>query len=346
MDFKLIEKLKILLCGVACVFLAYAYILKHGHPVVAGIVAAVFLISILMLLVFERDPFVDLKLPEDLNLASDILLIIWGIFCICFAGKEMNHTLLPIIVLLVGVGVGALDIVRLVGEGALKNKSFKDIFNEQLHLPLWVDAILMFWILFYGFKEGWDSLEAFDFVFIGLVTLDMIHNLIILPAQIRKKKQIVSEYLQQLENEKESLASVNIDTNGFDEETRKLVIDRIDLIDHILIGKMSDNAIFSRKVNKEIEKVVADRASFIESLALHYAVSHPQAVERLQQSGLSRYEIGLCCLYYMGYNGKEVKDISDTSMVYHVNSTIRQKLGLKTNDVNLSTFIRELFGTN
>ena len=45
-------------------------------------------------------------------------------------------------------------------------------------------------------------------------------------------------------------------------------------------------------------------------------------------------------------NGKEVKDISDTSMVYHVNSTIRQKLGLKTNDVNLSTFIRELFGTN
>ena len=99
-------------------------------------------------------------------------------------------------------------------------------------------------------------------------------------------------------------------------------------------------------MNKEIEKVIADRSTFIESLALHYGVSHPQAVERLQQSGLSRYEIGLCCLYYMGYNGKEVKDISDTSMVYHVNSTIRQKLGLKTNDVNLSTFIRELFGTN
>ena len=32
-------------------------------------------------------------------------------------------------------------------------------------------------------------------------------------------------------------------------------------------------------------------------------------------------------------------------MVYHVNSTIRQKLGLKANDINLTTFIRELFGT-
>ena len=52
---------------------------------------------------------------------------------------------------------------------------------------------------------------------------------------------------------------------------------------------------------------------------------------------------GMCCLYYMGYNGKEVKDISDTSMIYHINSAIRQKLGMKPGDVNLSTFIREIF---
>ena len=45
----------------------------------------------------------------------------------------------------------------------------------------------------------------------------------------------------------------------------------------------------------------------------------------------------------MGYNGKEVKDISDTSVIYHINSAIRQKLGMKPGDVNLSTFIREIF---
>ena len=221
-------------------------------------------------------------------MGADILVIVAAIACFCLAETETDFSILPMMVL--GFAGAILDIVRLIGTGAFKNKSFKDIFDEQLRLPLFLNVIILFWPIHDGFKNGWDSLEAADFVFIGLLTLD--------------------------------------------------------LIDHILIGKMSDNAVFSRKVNKEIEKVVADRASFIESLALHYAVSHPQAVERLQQSGLSRYEIGLCCLYYMGYNGKEVKDISDTSMVYHVNSTIRQKLGLKTNDVNLSTFIRELFGTN
>ena len=343
MDFKLIEKLKDLSRALAIIYLIYAYMNKVGHTTGAVIVATALLLFVFALLIFGDKFLPNINLPEC-SLGADILVIVAAIACFCLAETETDFSILPMMVL--GFAGAILDIVRLIGTGAFKNKSFKDIFDEQLRLPLFLDVIILFWPIHDGFKNGWDSLEAADFVFIGLLTLDLIHNLIILPSVNRKEKQIVREYLEQLENEKESLASVSIDTNGFDEETRKLVIDRIDLIDHILIGKMSENAVFSRKVNKEIEKVIADRSSFIESLALHYAVSHPQAVERLQQSGLSRYEIGLCCLYYMGYNGKEVKDISDTSMVYHVNSNIRQKLGLKTNDVNLSTFIRELFGTN
>ena len=288
MDYKLIEKIKTLLCGLVCVFLVYAYFFKHGHPVVASIVAAISLLTILALLIFVQDPFPDLKMPDDPNLASSSLLIIGAIYCICFEAEEMDLTTMPL-VLLIGFGVGALDVVQLVGEGALKNKSFKEIFNEQLRLPLWFDVLLLFWPIYQGFKDGWDSLESFYFVAIGLFTLDLIHNLIILPSLIRKERETIREYCRQLENEKKSLASVNIDTAGLDEETKKLVIDRIDLIDHILIGRMSGNALFSRKVNKEIERVVADRASFIESLTLHYAVSHPQAVDRLQQSGLARY---------------------------------------------------------
>jgi hypothetical protein len=343
MDFKLIEKLKDLSWALAIIYLIYAYMNKVGHTTGAVIVATVLLLLVLTMLIIEDKILPNINLPEC-SLGADILVIVAAIVCVCLAETGTDFSILPMMVF--GFVGAILDIVRLIGTGTFKNKSFKDIFNEQLRLPIFLDVVILFWPIHDGFKNGWDSLEAADFVFIGFFTLDLIHNLIILPSVHRKEKQIVREYLEQLKDEKESLASVDIDTNGFDEETRKLVIDRIDLIDHILIGKMSDNAVFSRKVNKKIEKVIADRSSFIESLALHYAVSHPQAVERLQQSGLSRYEIGLCCLYYMGYNGKEVKDISDTSMVYHVNSTIRQKLGLKTNDVNLSTFIRELFGTN
>lgn len=342
MDYKLLDKVKTLLFFLSGNYVVFACIYAKGHPVLAGIVAVLLLFISLAFVLFDRDYFPGLDLPDDIcNLAFDTLIFVIAILYFCFDDEETGVPFMPMIIL--GVGASALDIVRLVGTGALKNKSFKEIFNEQLRLPLFLDVVLLFWPFYHGFTEGWDSVLTIEFVAIGILAFDLIHNLIILPAEYRKQKRIVREYLQQLENEKESLASVNTDAAGLDEETKQLVIDRIDLIDNILIGKMAGNAVYSRKVNKEIEKVIADRTSFIESLALHYAVSHPQAIDQLQQSGLSRYEIGLCCLYNMGYNGKEVKDITDTSMIYHVNSTIRQKLGLKTNDVNLSTFIREVF---
>ncbi len=340
MNCKLIEKLKNLAWALAVIYLICAYMYKVGHTMGAVIVATVLLLLVLAILIFEDKILPDINLPEC-SFGLDVLLIVGAIVFVCAAETETDYSLAPLFVLMF---VGAvLDIVRLIGTGAFKDKSFKEVFDEQLRLPIDFDILLLFWPIYHGFKHGWDDLGTLEFVYMGLLILDLIHNLIILPSVRRKEKEIIRDYLEQLKNEKESLASVNTDAAGLDEETKQLVIDRIDLIDNILIGKMAGNAVYSRKVNKEIEKVIADRTSFIESLALHYAVSHPQAIEQLQQSGLSRYEIGLCCLYHMGYNGKEVKDITDTSMIYHVNSTIRQKLGLKTNDVNLSTFIRELF---
>lgn len=342
MDYKLIEKLKHLSWSLAVIYMIAAYILKGGHPIGAVIAATIMLFISIATLLFDNDTM-SFDFPKCTFL-GDLFLGILAIVSVCSVETEADYRVLPMVVLMF---VGAvLDIIHLIGTGAFRNKSFKEVFDEQLRFPIAIDIVFLLWPIIQGIIEGWDSFETYEYVFFGFVFLDLVHNLAILPSVIRKERETIREYYRQLANEKESLASVNIDTTGFDEETKKLVLDRIDLIDHILIGRMSGNALFSRKVNKEIERVVADRASFIESLTLHYAVSHPQAVDRLQQSGLSRYEIGLCCLYYMGYNGKEVKDITDTSMVYHVNSTIRQKLGLKTNDVNLSTFIRELFGTD
>lgn len=342
MDYKLIVKFKHLSWSLAVIYMIAAYILKGGHPIGAVIAATIMLFISIATLLFDNDTM-SFDFPKCTFL-GDLFLGILAIVSVCSVETEADYRVLPMVVLMF---VGAvLDIIHLIGTGAFRNKSFKEVFDEQLRFPIAIDIVFLLWPIIQGIIEGWDSFETYEYVFFGFVFLDLVHNLAILPSVIRKERETIREYYRQLANEKESLASVNIDTTGFDEETKKLVLDRIDLIDHILIGRMSGNALFSRKVNKEIERVVADRASFIESLTLHYAVSHPQAVDRLQQSGLSRYEIGLCCLYYMGYNGKEVKDITDTSMVYHVNSTIRQKLGLKTNDVNLSTFIRELFGTD
>ena len=339
MDDKLLQKIIGLLFSLGFDYLVSAYIYVAGHPVAAGIVAVILLLESIRSVFFGK--MSGLILPW-LTGATDCLMIVIGLSYICLADQgERYWVFLPMMVLLL---VGAvLDIIRLFKAGTFKGKSFKELFHEQLRLPVELDLIFLFWPIYEGFTSGWDTLGFAGYAAIGVLALDLIHNLLILPAKYRKDKKIVAEYFQQLENEKASLDRVDTRMTGLDEETRQLIIDRINLIDHVLIGKISGNTVFARKANKELEKAIADRTSFIEGLALRFSVSHPEVIGQLQQHGLSRYEIGLCCLYYMGYNGKEVKDISDTSMVYHVNSAIRQKLGLNANDVNLSTYIRELF---
>lgn len=337
MNYKLAEQLKSLCWSLAITCMFSSFIFEKGHPIAAFILVTVLTLFTIFFILFEHK-LMNFDLPEP-SLGTDIMLIVAAIV-VCLAESIPFGILL---MMALGLAGAVLDIVRLAGKGAFKDKTFKEIFDEQLRFPIELDFVLLFWPIYEGFKVGWDKLDTLAYVCIGLLVLDLIHNLIVLPSTYRREKQIINDYLQQLKSEKETLVRVDAETADLDEETKKLVIDRINLIDHILIGKMAGNTLSSRKANKEIEKVIADRASFIESLALQYSVSHPQAIDHLQQNGLSRYEIGLCCLYHMGYNGKEVKDISDTSMVYHVNSAIRQKLGLKSNDINLTTFIRELF---
>jgi len=335
------KKVTELLSFMSCDYLLAAFIYTKGHPVAAGIVATV-LLTISVFSVFKDHPFSGLSLPDG-TLMTDAVFMVLAILYICAAGMEQNQgVFLPFMVL--GF-VGFLShFIHLIQTGACKDRSFKELFHEQLRLPITLDIILLFWPVYTGIKDGWETLGTAGFAVMGILILDLLHNILILPAVIRKDKQIVTDYLRELECEKEALASLDTETEAFDEETKRLLEDRIELIDRILIGKMTGNAVFNHRADKDIEKVITDRTAFIESLALRFSFSHPRAIEELQQRGLSRYEIGLCCLYFMGYYGKEVKDISGTSMVYHVNSAIRQKLGLNANDVNLSTYIRDLFG--
>lgn len=340
-DSGILKKVTDLLYFLAFDYLLASFIYEKGHPVAAGI-AAVFLMAISVITVFRDRQFPDMAFPES-TLAFDGTLMILAILYICSPSAETKRDgqFLPIMAL--GFVASLLDVFRLIMQGAFKDRSFGTLFHEQLRLPVWVDVVLLFWPVYSGFTDGWNTLGAVGFAAIGLLVLDLIHNVVILPSVIRKEKQIYADYIRDLQNEKTALAQVDTDKAAFDEETKALLVDRIELIDRILIGRISGNVVFNRRTDREVEKVIADRSSFIESLALHFSFSHPRAIEQLQKQGLSRYEIGLCCLYFMGYNGKEVKDISDTAMIYHVNSAIRQKLGLSANDVNLSTYIRALF---
>lgn len=339
MNYKLIKKIIILLYALFCVNLITAVVLLKGNPAAAAITATV-LVVLAIISVSVETKASKLEIPEP-SLAMDIMVIMMGLMFLFHVDEASILVMLPAVILALAAAI--LDVVCLFGLGEFKGKTLKGVFNEQLRLPLGLDLVLLFWPLKEGFSEGWDTFEAIDYVLITLIVLDIIHNIVILPSVYRKEKQIVTDYFMDLEKEKKALEQVCKEKIDIDDDAKQLLVDRINLIDKILISRMSGNISFIRKTEKEVEKIIADRSSFIESLALHYIVSHPEAVSKLQECGLSQYEIGLCCLYYMGFNGKEVKEISDTSMVYHVNSTIRQKLGLNSTDENLSTYIRGLF---
>ena len=94
---------------------------------------------------------------------------------------------------------------------------------------------------------------------------------------------------------------------------------------------------------KELLRISPDRGEFVETLALLFAIYSPSFYSALAEKGLSRYEIGYCCLFVLGYRTKELQDIVARKDVYNISSRIRSKFDLGPNDTNLSLYVNNLF---
>lgn len=191
-DSGILKKVTALFYFLACDYLLASFIYEKGHPVAAGI-AAVFLIVISVIMVFKDRQFPDLL--EESTLAFDGAMMILAILYICSPSAETKRDgqFLPLMAL--GFVASLLDVFRLVRQGAFKDRSLGTLFHEQLRLPVCLDVVLLFWPFYYGFTEGWNTLGAVGFAAIGLLVLDLIHNVVILPSVIRKEKQVYSDYL-------------------------------------------------------------------------------------------------------------------------------------------------------
>lgn len=91
-----------------------------------------------------------------------------------------------------------------------------------------------------------------------------------------------------------------------------------------------------------IVRQLADRETFMQAVREAFAVSHPDFIGRLEQQGLTDWEVGYCCLYALGLNGKEVSRYIHSGACYKTNSIIRKKLGLDSHSTNLNLYIRQL----
>ena len=125
-----------------------------------------------------------------------------------------------------------------------------------------------------------------------------------------------------------------------DEETVFVLTKRLKLLDKVLVSVISGNASLNGDVRNDLLSYVSDKDKFIHDTYHQYKRLHPRFVAFLRSKGLSEWETGYCCLYALGLRGKDVGAFLERGGHYNIDSRIRRKLGLGTEDANLGNYVR------
>ena len=147
---------------------------------------------------------------------------------------------------------------------------------------------------------------------------------------------------EQMEYEKDNLSELLSHNNDLDNNIRHIIAQRIELLNKFFTVYITNNSEISRKVDKELDELLANKSLFMSSTRLAFAGSHPKFIKYLEEHNLSEQEIEICCLYAIGLKGKDIKAYTNQSRHYHQSADIRHKLGLTESDTNLSIFLRDM----
>ena len=156
--------------------------------------------------------------------------------------------------------------------------------------------------------------------------------------EIEQEKKHFERLYSSLSKEKASLEKT-IRNNAISGETRQHIFDRLTVLDNFITAYVSGNR--RDAATKELEKLISDREHFLYSTRLSFALMHPKFISYLKENGLTEKEMNYCCLYIMGFTGKDIGSYLQVKEQYNVNSSIRQKLGLDSHDGHLSPYLSE-----
>ena len=172
---------------------------------------------------------------------------------------------------------------------------------------------------------------------------------------IRKQLQIRTAEKKQLEIEKKRYEQLYADAiaerdaltkmiedSSVKDETKAVIRERLEVLNKVIISHITDTSSANKKAFQELEALVADRDSFIESTRLTIEGNNPEFIAALKKQGLTDEEINICCLYVIGLKGKDIKTYTNQSRLYIQSAEIRHKLGLTENDTNLSIHLRNM----
>ena len=172
---------------------------------------------------------------------------------------------------------------------------------------------------------------------------------------IRRRLQISYAKNKELEVEKQKYEQLYADAiaerdaltkmvedSSVKDETKAVIKARLDVLNKVIISQITGTTSANKKAYEELELLLADKETFIESTRLTIEGNNPEFITALKRRGLTNEEINICCLYAIGLKGKDIKAYTSQPRHYNQSADIRHKLGLTESDTNLSIFICDM----
>ena len=180
---------------------------------------------------------------------------------------------------------------------------------------------------------------------VALIAIYLIRKQLKIRTAEKKQLEIEKKRYEQLYAdaiaERDALTKM-IEDSSVKDETKAVIRERLEVLNKVIISHITDTSSANKKAYQELEALVADRDSFIESTRLTIEGNNPEFITALKKQGLTDEEINICCLYVIGLKGKDIKAYTSQPRHYNQSADIRHKLGLTENDTNLSIFLREM----
>ena len=152
--------------------------------------------------------------------------------------------------------------------------------------------------------------------------------------QIEEQKDRLNDEYQKAINEHHRLRTLILQGQLTDDVV-KLLEERLKILNKFIVSDLS--GINMEKPMQELRNYLKDSENFIESTRLSFEVTHPKFICYLKNSGLTKWEMGYCCLYCIGLNGNEISNYMNIKHFYKQSSAIRRKLGVQS--MNIDKFL-------
>lgn len=164
--------------------------------------------------------------------------------------------------------------------------------------------------------------------------------IILIVTLLQRKRRRVEALYSQLDQEKAELEGIIRRKILFDEDDINIINDRLHLINTILIARATGNISMLMESEKKLMDIAQDRGEMMLTTSSLFSCSYPEFISFLKSKGLTSQECGYCCMYLLGFNGKEINATLFKGSGYNYGSNVRKKLGLGTHEANLGIYLK------